>query len=264
MSSQDPPGASSKRRHSEAFDTDEESPAVPSDSETGGNDIPIKTLDPEGDVIIFVGNKKWLASAKVLSLASPVFSRMFGPNFKEGIQIRSGEKPTVELEEDNDVIMDQILSMLHHQAEHIPLSITPAHAADLAIHSDKYDCRRALRPWSSHWIGDLERQFSQGASIGFSLLATYLLDRDSLPDLAGKAVKCTPPDFPSKWRKHEIMSIMPETFIGLPSSCPLPERKIAVETDETYRGDITTSHRWIAEAPRRDCPFGDELAVSRP
>ena len=44
-------------------------------------------VDPDGDLVITVGSsspRSFRVSAKVLSVASDVFRKMFGPNFKEG------------------------------------------------------------------------------------------------------------------------------------------------------------------------------------
>ena len=44
----------------------------------------ITKIDPNGDLILEVGDRSLLVSSKVLSIASPVFRTMLGPNFKEG------------------------------------------------------------------------------------------------------------------------------------------------------------------------------------
>ena len=51
------------------------------------HDLSTKTLtvmDPEGDIILVLGDVGLQVSSKVLSLASPVFKAMFGPHFAEG------------------------------------------------------------------------------------------------------------------------------------------------------------------------------------
>lgn len=50
-------------------------------------------LDPEGDVILATtpgegAIQKVLVCSRILSLASPVFAKMLGPNFKEGQELR--------------------------------------------------------------------------------------------------------------------------------------------------------------------------------
>ncbi|KAK0642145.1 hypothetical protein B0T16DRAFT_462149 [Cercophora newfieldiana] len=129
-------------------------------NEQGLSFTPRTTIDPEGDVILHVSddksNREFLVSSKILTLASPVFAKMFGPHFQEGIALRSSQgSSTVRLEEDNPDAMGILLAALHFQTEAIP-GETPGWdwLANLAVLSDKYDCNRALRPWIELWIRD--------------------------------------------------------------------------------------------------------------
>jgi len=78
-------------------------------------------LDPEGNVILAIGapdpgaqpKKRFLVSSKVLSLALPVFSKMFSLHFSEGIWVRNGEVPCISLEEDDADITEIILRLIH-------------------------------------------------------------------------------------------------------------------------------------------------------
>ncbi len=116
-------------------------------------------LDPEGDAIFAIKHtasdseetRKFLVSSRVLSLASPVFCKMFSPQHREGTQVRNGEFPFINLEEDDGKAMETILRILHFQSDTISLYLSPAELAKISVHSDKYDCRRALKGRVSEW-----------------------------------------------------------------------------------------------------------------
>ena len=48
------------------------------------SDASITVIDPQGDLVLNIGDISLLVSSKVLSVASPVFRTMLGPNFREG------------------------------------------------------------------------------------------------------------------------------------------------------------------------------------
>lgn len=110
----------------------------------------LERLNPDGDVILLVEGQstgQFLVSSKILSIASPVFAKLFGSNFHEGMQMAKSSRPTIPLREDDPVAMRTILRILHHQE---PEQVEPMNAERLAIfaiHCDKYDCVKALRPW---------------------------------------------------------------------------------------------------------------------
>lgn len=57
----------------------------------GFNMAPLTIMDPEGDVLFVLGDFEFRVSSKALSLASPVFKAMFGPNFAEGQGLALGK-----------------------------------------------------------------------------------------------------------------------------------------------------------------------------
>jgi hypothetical protein len=180
-------------------------------------------LDPEGDAVLIVDDaahitsKKFLVSSKVLSLASPVFSRMFGSNFREGIQTRQGNPPSIPLKEDDPDAVESILSLLHFRNLSIPDSMGPERLAMLAIQCGKYDCNGALRPWIALWC-DGYQNISSPEDFGFMLLAAYLFRSTKFPYISAKAAKALVPDFVSKWGKQKILALLPERVTGLTPS----------------------------------------------
>ncbi|KAI9147645.1 Efflux pump himE [Paramyrothecium foliicola] len=210
--------------------TDEEKPepllALP---EGSANPKPTQTvrLDPEGDVTLVIeGNDdtqhRFLASSVVLRLASPVFAKMFGPNFKEGADIRSGQVPSISLGDDDPKAMDTILRIIHHQCSGIAFSLPPAVLASLAVHSDKYDCNRALKPWIAHWCNDF-RDSSSVEDIGFTILAGYLFRSPTFPKIMANATKKLPGSFLTTWEDQEFLGLLPDSV-----SVELSERMSAV------------------------------------
>jgi hypothetical protein len=177
-------------------------------------------LDPEGDVILVVNDparnvgSSFLVSSRVLSLASPVFSKMFGPDFAEGIQVRRGNRPYINLEENDPEAMELILRILHYQCADISFSMDPKSLAVLAIHCDKYDCIRALRPWAAHWCSR-SVDISAPEDFGYMLLAAYMLRLPSFCSIATDAAKQLTPDFVSVWEEHETLGLLPEAVTGL-------------------------------------------------
>lgn len=182
-------------------------------------------LDPEGDAIFAIKKPAsdqeetttFLVSSKVLSLASPVFCKMFSPQFQEGTRVRNGECPRITLEDDDPTAMDVILRILHFQSDHVSLQKSRAEILSIAVHSDKYDCRGALKAWISTWwhankLHKMSHLTSQ--EIGFTLLAAYMFRYPHLPKVATNAVRYLKPDFLSAWDKHERLSLLPESLTG--------------------------------------------------
>ncbi|KAK1244403.1 hypothetical protein MKX07_003202 [Trichoderma sp. CBMAI-0711] len=167
-------------------------------------------LDPEGDAVLSIkgsgGNKSYLVSSRVLSLASPVFSKMFSPNFKEGIQTRRGDRPCISLGEDDPKAIGLILSILHYNCSQVPFDLEPAALAAIAVHCDKYGCNEALKPWAAHWCSKLE-DVTAPEDLGFMLLAAYLFRSPSFSEVAAKAVRQLTPDFASVWAEHEMSAM---------------------------------------------------------
>lgn len=124
------------------------------------NDLTL--LDVYGDAVLYFeesNNHKtfqFRISTKVLGLASPVFAKMFGPDFEEGYRIRREECPLIKLQDDDAPAMEIILTALHYRGIDQLHPIDAERLATLAIHCDKYDCINALRPWISQWFHNLE------------------------------------------------------------------------------------------------------------
>ncbi|KAK5994309.1 hypothetical protein PT974_04782 [Cladobotryum mycophilum] len=175
-------------------------------------------LDPDGDAILILedptGEKRFLVSSKILSLASPVFSSLFTSGFKEGIQTRRGDCPSIPLREDNADAMEIILSILHYKNDDIPNLMDAESLAHVAIQSDKYDCNHALKPWISHWCKSF-RDVKQPKDMGFMLLAAYLFRSVDFYGLSKQAAQELPPTFTTEWEQHESLAMLPDFVTDL-------------------------------------------------
>ncbi|KAI9874031.1 MAG: hypothetical protein M1830_010268 [Pleopsidium flavum] len=112
-------------------------------------------VDFNGDVILQVGQeghgKSLQVSSKVLNLASPVFAAMLNSTFVEGTVPADGQPRIISLPEDDGEAVTTLCLILHLQSHRVHMREFD-HFERLAIVCDKYDCARALRPWSTLWL----------------------------------------------------------------------------------------------------------------
>ncbi|KAK5726165.1 hypothetical protein LTR17_012980 [Elasticomyces elasticus] len=71
------------------------------------------TLAEDGDVILILRGRHFRVSSGVLSLASPEFKTMLGPNFLEGQAPRSAEHPK-EITLEDGFALELLLPLMHH------------------------------------------------------------------------------------------------------------------------------------------------------
>ncbi|PYH28827.1 uncharacterized protein BO87DRAFT_450135 [Aspergillus neoniger CBS 115656] len=106
----------------------------------------LESLDPGGDLILSIEGqttRRFLVSSKVLTLASPVFANLLGPNFREGRQVTESHCPTICLHDDDPVCMKTVLEILHYQGDGED-QMNAERLAFIAVHCDKYICTTAL------------------------------------------------------------------------------------------------------------------------
>ncbi|KAJ5113100.1 hypothetical protein N7456_001634 [Penicillium angulare] len=195
-----------KRKHAIAF---------PPDSDT---------IDNDGDVFIVVegqgevATRRFLVSSKVLSLASPVFEKLFGPNFKEGKELANKTRPDIELHDDDAEAMSTLFNVLHFRETGEVLKMDIKRLAKVAIHCDKYDCARALTPWIPYWFNQLEALPTGSESdepqptveeTGLLLLAAHFFRALTIfSDHFAQAQKILPPGFELEWAKTLDLRLM--------------------------------------------------------
>ncbi|KAL3300835.1 BTB/POZ fold protein [Colletotrichum asianum] len=172
----------------------------------------IVKLHPSGDAIIVLldsNNKahgRFLVCSATLCLVSPYFRTLFGPDFKEGSEVRQGKCPEISLEEEEPKAMEKLLCILHFYDLDRYQSMEPRAIALLAQQSDKYDCGRALVPWSGLWFKGVEK-LTKPEEYGFLLTAAYLLDlAEWFRIISATAIRHMPADFLVTWAKDKITS----------------------------------------------------------
>ncbi|KAJ9311380.1 hypothetical protein DTO271D3_8357 [Paecilomyces variotii] len=176
----------------------------------------LEKLDAEGDVVLVVGGnsmrpRQFLVSSKVLSLASPVFARLFGPQFLEGSQMARHGSITVHLDEDDAKGMGIMLGILHYQERPEIEGLSAKEMATLAICCDKYDCARVIRPWISNWFR--MSRFVSAKDHGFGLLAAHLLRAsDKFSSITWSVqMKFGLSSF-DEWDDEEILNLLPRSL----------------------------------------------------
>ncbi|KAK2728338.1 hypothetical protein CKAH01_11035 [Colletotrichum kahawae] len=130
--------------------------STPSPADADAEKTGVTELHPSGDaVIVILGpggvncHGRFLVSSATLSLASSYFRALFGPNFKEGVDLRKSICPEIVLEENWPEEMETLLSILHFHNLHDYRYLDSRTIALVAYQSDKYDCAGALIPWGS-------------------------------------------------------------------------------------------------------------------
>ncbi|KAL2017531.1 hypothetical protein VTK56DRAFT_2023 [Thermocarpiscus australiensis] len=175
-------------------------------------------LHPEGDAILAIDSptsdarKEFLVSSAVLSTASDYFRTLFRSDFKEGIETRRGDCPTIVLKEDDPDAMEIIPSLLHFRAPEAYDRLDPRMITKVALQSDKYDCSRALRPWSSQWFRNASG-VSDASELGLLLGAAYFLRAsERFGDVSARLVRQSPANLESFWASHDILPLLPQTI----------------------------------------------------
>lgn len=124
------------------------------------SDVIQEDIDPSGDLILVVASPNQTpnetairVSSKVLSLASPVFAVMLGPNFAEGQFLLTRTSPTdnvplIPLPDDDSKAMIWFCRALHHKLDVNKEDVDFDMCLKLATLCDKYDTSVALSAWS--------------------------------------------------------------------------------------------------------------------
>jgi hypothetical protein len=133
-------------------------------------------IDPDGDVYLCSDQFKLLVSSKVLSVASPVFKKLFGPHFAEGCQVSSTSPGSISLFEDDAVAMLTLCHVLHHQAYKVTTKPSFTFLEKVAVAADKYDCLQGMAQWGGNYCSHMIRAYPDGINAGRILLSTVLFD----------------------------------------------------------------------------------------
>lgn len=203
-------------------------------------------LDPNGDAILSVTvpgdgattkTKEFLVSTTVLGLESPVFAKMFQSDFSEGVAVKEGKRPAIELKEDDPNAMDAILRVLHHKSDNLSDDVSPREIALIATHADKYQLQGPLKPWASVWCH--ERRLGENAPQDYyylMLLAAWVFRLDSFTSISERAIEDLKPGFTDIPETVELPIQLPPWVAGSVSSNPLSFVCVLgeLDTDEAF------------------------------
>ncbi|KAF1817816.1 uncharacterized protein K489DRAFT_385492 [Dissoconium aciculare CBS 342.82] len=173
----------------------------------------ITNLCPEGDAFLGLGTPQdgvledFQICTQTLALASPVFKKLLRGDMNEAQAILAGEKPRINLTNDDHNAMENILRVLHH----CPGATGPENldrTARIAILSDKYDCTRIFRPWLAYWLMSLELT-SSPVDIGLRLLIDFTMKSSNFTETSKSAIKELSISNVESWENHELLSLLP-------------------------------------------------------
>ncbi|OGM46523.1 hypothetical protein ABOM_004518 [Aspergillus bombycis] len=114
----------------------------------------VTLVDPIGDIILKSGDDSFQVSSKILSTASPVFSVMFSPLFKEGASMVDGPKEPVaiRLGDDDAEALLAFCNMVHFRTDEISEKPTATFLERFAVLVDKYMCKKAVISQVKVWL----------------------------------------------------------------------------------------------------------------
>lgn len=116
-------------------------------------------LTPNGNVLIklnYEGSEvQYLVADQILRLVSPVWAKCLDRNapFVIETDIVNGVETTIlRLEDDDPDCLLNILRCFHFRHDEVPATISFETLRNFAIICDKYDCAKALQPWSKGYL----------------------------------------------------------------------------------------------------------------
>ena len=182
------------------------------------------TIDPEGDVHLSLRGRELLVSSKVLSLASPVFKKLFGPHFSEGNCVEASNPGHVDLHEDDPEVVTSLCYLLHFQMEKVADNPSHDFLDKLAVIADKYDCVRSVSKWAHFQLSNAARQEEQSISYGRLLFPAYVFESPQMFKEITKHLVCSvnidmssmsTSSLPGLYRiPNEIAAALPDGLLG--------------------------------------------------
>lgn len=186
--------------------------------------LPKGDPDPNGDAILAIGpekvGKQLRVATKVLSLASPVFAVMFGPQWVEGQGLSTISPPSIRLKDDDPDAMHYMLAVLHYRRDvnqELPLPLLK----ELALLCDKYDCSTALSPWAQIHL----RKVHSGRKLQFDVLwMSYVFGCAHTfwmvtKNILHKQVGISLPESMQTAHDRQGMGLLPDRMLGEWSCC---------------------------------------------
>lgn len=114
----------------------------------------IVDIDPDGDVIIKIGDDDLRVSSQVLCLASPVFKAVLRSGFKEGLTAEtSAQNPKhIALPDEGSTAFNLVCKVIHFQLDTLPRSLSVDALEQLSVICDKYQVIVPMLSLGTSWV----------------------------------------------------------------------------------------------------------------
>lgn len=180
-------------------------------------------IDADGDIILVLGDswtstgRRFQVSSKLLSLASPTFKALLAKFTHSSDPSYVGFE--VSLDAADEPSLEVLLSVLHFHDIDRYSTLTPSRLATVAHLSNKYECNKALKPFTTQWLRGFSADVALSvSSYGTLLQAAWLFDRDDFfKSLSVGAIKRLPFRFRRVWAAEDIALELPSNIKSLPS-----------------------------------------------
>jgi hypothetical protein len=212
-------------------------------------DMPRLEIDRYGDVVLELTSKDskdcngseisgadLLVSSKVLTLASPVFSAMLSPRFREGQRTTSGTLDPIPLPEDDIAAMTILCYIFHFNYSAVPAKPDLELFKNLALMCDKYDCVAPLGFISEQWLLKWEKA-AKKEELETLLFISYMFDRpERFSALSTRIIK----EFTGNLKRLETLIGFDTVPYEILSKSPHSQSYIPI-TKEPSRGPPSTA-----------------------
>lgn len=117
----------------------------------------IVDIDPDGDVIVKIGDDDLRVASQVLCLASPVFKAMLRSGFKEGLTAEtSSQNPKyIALPDDDPTAFKTVCQVIHCRLDTVPAELDIDCLHQLATLCDKYQVIIPMLNCATLWVRKL-------------------------------------------------------------------------------------------------------------
>lgn len=192
-------------------------------------EVKLVELDPRGDITLSVEGEngklvsKLRCCSRVLELASPVFTKMLNPRFRDGARLEQGDSPMITIQEEFPRAMVSLLSIVHHcQVDYEVLNLDGSpntlYLRDMAVQADKYDCTLAVRGWMTWALTQCLPFVEQPTAFSHVVFSGYTCGTPNLEQIMRHAIGNVSKSSRCAWEMSNIVNRLPKPFVGESSS----------------------------------------------
>lgn len=149
----------------------------------------IVDIDPDGDVIVKIGDDDLRVASQVLCLASPVFKAMLRSGFKEGLTAEtSSQNPKhIALPDDDPTAFKTLCRVIHFRLDMVPDKLDVDSLQQLAGLCDKYRIIIPMLNCATLWVRKLASDGDMKTLVRL-LVVAVLLDLPEAFDKTSRAL----------------------------------------------------------------------------